>query len=51
MVLAHLVGGVPLHQAMPWRLHKAGLWWIRCEHPRQDRPGVVVMAVRMPELP
>lgn len=51
MVLAHVVGGVPLAQAMPWRLPKAGLWWIRCEHPRHDRPGVVVVAVRTPDLP
>ncbi len=50
MVLAHVVGGVPLAQAIPWRLPKAGLWWIRCEHPRHDRPGVVVMAVRTPDL-
>jgi phosphohistidine phosphatase len=50
MVLAHLVGGIPLAQAMPWRVHKAGLWWIRCEHLRHDRPGVVVRAVKSPEL-
>ena len=50
LALAHLVSGLPLSQAMPWRIRKAGLWWLRCERPQADRPGVVVLAVKSPEL-
>ncbi|UXH80267.1 SixA phosphatase family protein [Roseateles amylovorans] len=50
MALAHLVGGQPLAQAMPWRVRKAGLWWLRCERRPHERVGVVVLAVRTPEL-
>lgn len=50
LALSHLVGGVPVAQAQSWRIRKAGLWWLRCERPSNDRPGVVVLAVRTPDL-
>ncbi len=54
LALAHLVGGVPLDQLTqktPWRLRKGGFWWLRCERDPKDRPGVVVLTVRSPDLP
>lgn len=50
MALAHLVGSQPLGQAMPWRVRKAGLWWLRCERRPNERAGVVVLAVKTPDL-
>ena len=54
LALAHLVGGVPLDRlaaTAPWRLRKGGFWWLRCERDAHDRPGVLVVAVRSPDLP
>ena len=54
LALAHLVGGVPLDRladTTPWRLRKGGFWWLRCERDARDRPGVLVVAVRSPDLP
>lgn len=54
LALAHLVGGVPLAQLAdiaPWRMRKGAVWWLRCERDAHDRPGVLVVAVRSPDLP
>lgn len=54
LALAHLVGGVPLDRlagATPWRIRKGGFWWLRCERDARERPGVLVVTVRSPDLP
>lgn len=51
-VAAHLVAGTPAGVGVPWRIKKAGVWWLRQREREQaeDESLITVVTVRSPDM-
>ncbi|HET9646412.1 MAG TPA: histidine phosphatase family protein [Burkholderiaceae bacterium] len=47
---ALLVGEIEPGAAEPWRIKKAGVWWLRSRDPEEGEASVTVVTVRSPDM-
>jgi phosphohistidine phosphatase len=50
LTAALLVGGIEPGQALPWRIKKAGVWWLRSRDAEEGEPSVTLVSVRSPDM-
>ena len=50
LVASHLVAGVPAGTGTPWRIKKAGVWWLRLREEDDEESDIAVVTVRSPDM-
>jgi phosphohistidine phosphatase len=51
LAAAFLLAGLDTGATPPWRIKKAGVWWLRSREDEEGGPPVALVTVRSPDMP